>query len=82
MAIKMSKGKDKKTILKAFGNSKATKNDLKNAVEAIRRLGIEENVRNQALKYAKKAQNSLAKYSGSSKEELISLLDFVVKRSV
>ncbi|QUC64224.1 polyprenyl synthetase family protein [Nitrosopumilus sp. K4] len=82
MAIKMSKGKDKKTILRAFGNPRATKNDLKNAVEAIRRLGIEDNVRNQALKYAKKAEDSLKKYSGSSKNELISLLDFVVKRSL
>ena len=82
MAIKMSKGENKKIILKAFGNSKATKNDLKRAVEAIRSLGIEETVRNQALKYAKKAEDALAKYSGISKKELISLLDFVVKRSV
>lgn len=82
MAIKMSKGKDKKTILKVFGNTKATKNDLKKAVDAIRRLGIEESVRGQALKYAKRAEDALAKYSGTSKKELVSLLDFVVKRSV
>ena len=82
MAIKMSKGENKKIILKAFGNSKATKNDLKRAVEAIRSLGIEETVRNQALKYAKKAEDALVKYSGISKKEMISLLDFVVKRSV
>jgi len=29
-----------------------------------------------------KAEKSLAKYSGSAKAELITLLDFVVKRSV
>ncbi|MFQ5441025.1 MAG: polyprenyl synthetase family protein, partial [Nitrosopumilaceae archaeon] len=45
MAIKLAKGKNKKTILKAFGNQKASKSELKNAVEVIRSLGIEENVR-------------------------------------
>ncbi|MCH2404939.1 MAG: polyprenyl synthetase family protein [Nitrosopumilus sp.] len=82
MAIKSAKGKNKKTILKAFGNSKATRNDLNKAVNVIRSLGIEENVRKQALKYAGKAEKSLSRYSGSAKIELITLLDFVVKRSV
>ena len=82
MAIKSAKGKDKKIILKAFGNSKATRNDLNKAVGVIRSLGIEENVRKQALKYADKAEKSLARYSGSAKTELIALLSFVVKRSV
>ncbi len=82
MAIKSAKGKDKKIILKAFGNSKVSKKDLNKAVDAIRSLGIEENVRKQALKYAEKAKKSLANYSGSAKIELLSLLDFVVKRSV
>jgi geranylgeranyl diphosphate synthase, type I len=82
MAIKLAKGNDKKIILKAFGNSKISKKDLNKAVDAIRSLGIEENVRKQALKYAEKAEKSLGSYSGSAKTELISLLDFVVKRSV
>ncbi len=82
MAIELSKGKDKKVILKSFGNPKATKNDLKNAVDVIRSLGIEENVRTQALEYAEMAKRSLSKYSGSAKTELIDLLDFVVKRSL
>ncbi len=82
MAIKLAKGKNKKTILKAFGNSKVTKNDLNRAVDVIRSLGIEEDVRKQALKYAEKAEKALEKYSGSAKIELITLLDFVVKRSV
>jgi geranylgeranyl diphosphate synthase type I len=82
MAIKSAKGNDKKIILKAFGNSKVSKKDLNKAVDVIRSLGIEENVRKQALKYAEKAEKSLAKYSGSAKTELISLLDFVVKRSI
>ena len=82
MAIKSAKGNDKKIILKAFGNSKVSRKDLNKAVDVIRSLGIEENVRKQALKYAEKAEKSLAKYSGSAKMELISLLDFVVRRSV
>ncbi|MDH3361089.1 MAG: polyprenyl synthetase family protein [Nitrosopumilus sp.] len=82
MAIKLAKGNDKKIILKAFGNSKASKKDLNKAVDVIRSLGIEESVRKQALKYSCKAKKSLSKYSGSAKVELISLLDFVVKRSL
>src|SRR3989338_129514 len=82
MAIKSSRGKDKSVILKTFGNPKATKNDLKKAVDVIRSLGIEENVRTQALEYAEMAKKALSKYSGSAKTELIDLLDFVVKRSL
>ncbi len=82
MAIKSAKSNDKKIILKAFGNSKISKKELNRAVDVIRSLGIEENVRKQALKYAEKAKKSLVNYSGSAKTELISLLDFVVKRSV
>ena len=82
MAIKLAKGNEKKIILKAFGNSKISKSDLNKAVEIIRSLGIEEKVRNQALKYAEKSEKSLTKYKGTAKVELVSLLDFVVKRSV
>jgi len=81
MAIKSSRGKNNKIILKAFGNPKASKIDLKKAVEVIRSLGIEETVRNQAEKYAEQAEKSLSKYSGPAKKELVDLLDFVVKRS-
>jgi len=82
MAIKLAKGNEKKIILKAFGNSKISRNDLNKAVEVIRSLGIEDKVRNEALKYAEKSEKSLIKYSGSAKEELTALLDFVVRRSV
>jgi geranylgeranyl diphosphate synthase type I len=82
MAIKLAKGNDKKIILKAFGNSKISRKDLNKAVDVIRSLGIEESVRKQALKYADISEKSLVKYSGSAKAELITLLDFVVKRSV
>ncbi len=81
LAIKNSKGSNKQTIQKVFGNNKASKTDTQKAVSIIRNLGIEETVRKQAQKYAKKAEKSLSKYSGPAKTELISLLDFVVKRS-
>ncbi|MDC3254121.1 polyprenyl synthetase family protein [Nitrosopumilus sp.] len=82
MSIKLAKGNEKKIILKAFGNSKISKKDLNRAIEVIRSLGIEEKVRNQALKYAEKSEKSLTKYKGAAKIELTALLDFVVRRSV
>ena len=82
MAIKLAKNNEKKIILKAFGNTKVSKKDLNKAVEVIRSLGIEEKVRNQALKYAEKSEKSLTKYKGTAKVELTALLDFVVRRSV
>jgi len=82
LAIKKARGQDKRIILKSFGNPKTTKKDLEKAVKVIRALGIEETVRNQALRYAKTAKKSLSNYSGPAKKELIALLDFVVERSL
>jgi geranylgeranyl diphosphate synthase type I len=82
LAIKKAKGKNKKIILHAFGNQRAKKNEIEKAVKVIKSLGIEKFVRNKALNYAEKAKKSLNSYSGASKNELISLLDFVVKRSL
>lgn len=82
LAIKKAKGRDKRIILRAFGNSNAKKEEIKTAVNTIRSLGIEEIVRREALEYAEKAKRSLQKYSGPQKKDLISLLDFVVKRSL
>jgi len=82
LAINKAKGKEKEIIRKVFGNPRATKNEISQAVKVIRSLGIEEMVRGQALKYAEKSKKSLNKYSNSAKNELVSLLDFVVKRSL
>ena len=82
LAITKSKGNDKKTILKSFGNPNASKKDIEKAVKVIRALGIEKIVRKQALQYSEKAKKSLNNYSGNAKKEMISLLDFVVKRSL
>lgn len=82
LAIRKAKGKNKDKLYQCFGNSKATKKDLQLAIQIIKNLGIEDIVRNEALMYTKKAKKSLEKYSGKPKDELISLLDFVVKRSL
>ena len=82
LAITKSKGNDKKTILKCFGNPNSSKKDIEKAVKVIQALGIEKIVRKQALQYSEKAKKSLDNYSGKAKKEMISLLDFVVKRSL
>ena len=82
LAIRNASGSDKKKILRVFGKSKATRVELNTVVSIIRSLGIEQAVRKQALRYANRATKALDKYSGVHKSELISLLDFVVKRSL
>lgn len=82
LAIRKADPKRKRMILKVFGNQRATRKDIQYAVDAMRYLDIESDVRNEALKYAQKAKMSLSAYSGSAKAEMVSLLDFVVKRSL
>ncbi|HEX9845271.1 MAG TPA: polyprenyl synthetase family protein [Candidatus Nitrosotenuis sp.] len=82
LAIQKADSKKKRIILRVFGNPKATKKEINDAVQAMRSLEIEKDVRKVALQYADKAKRSLSAYSGSAKAEIISLLDFVVKRSL
>ena len=82
LAIRKARGAEKKKILRVFGKSKATRTEINGVVGIIRSLGIEETVRKQALGYANRATKALDRYSGIHKSELISLLDFVVKRSL
>jgi geranylgeranyl diphosphate synthase type I len=82
LAIQKADKKSKKLILDVFGNSRATKKQIDSAVNAMRSLEIEKDVRAEALKYAERAIRSLERYSGPAKKELVSLLDFVVKRSL
>ena len=81
-AIDGAAGDDRDAILKCFGNPGATKEDLDAAVSVIRDLGIEDAVRLRSNRYAKRARTRLGAYSGAAKDELESLLDFVVKRSL
>ena len=82
LAINRAKSENKEIILKAFGNSFATQDDIEKALKIIRRLKIEKTVRHQAQSYAQKAKKSIQSYSGSAKKDLLTLLSFVVKRSL
>jgi geranylgeranyl diphosphate synthase type I len=82
MAIRKADPKRRNAILKVFGNSRASKKDIISAVDAMRSLNIEKDVRDAALSYAEKAKRSLSSYSGPAKKEMVSLLDFVVTRSL
>jgi geranylgeranyl diphosphate synthase type I len=82
LAIQKADPKSRKIILKVFGNPRATKSDITKAIDVMRNLQIEQDVRKAALDYAQRAKQSLAKYSGSAKTEMIALLDFVVTRSL
>ena len=80
LAIRKAKGKNRKIIMRVFGNSKASKQQINLAVNVIRSLGVEDEVRNMTLKYAQQAEKSLREYAGTAKNEIVSLLDFVIKR--
>ena len=80
LAIKKAKGKNRKIILRVFGNSKASKQQIRLTVNVIRSLGVEEEVRNMTLKYAQRAEKSLRTYTGTAKDEMISLLASVISR--
>jgi len=81
LAINKASGQKKKAILNAFGNSAISKKELENAVKIISSMGIENSVRKKALQYSNAAKKSLSSYKGLAKNELLSLLDFVVERS-
>ncbi len=82
MAIKCAKGTDRKIIMNTFGKKNATREELKRATDAIKKLGIEQDVRGQAIKYARSAEKALDRYSGTAKDEMVSLLNLVVDRSL
>jgi geranylgeranyl diphosphate synthase type I len=81
LAINKASGQKKQTILNAFGNSTISKKELENTVKIISSMGIENTIRKKALQYSNAAKKSLSSYKGSAKNELLSLLDFVVERS-
>ena len=80
MALELARSEDRDTIMRVFGNKNATAEETKDAVFTIRRLGIEDTVRNRAASYAEAARRSLRTYNGEHCKNLLSLLDFVIKR--
>jgi len=82
LAIKKARGKNRTKIMRVFGNSGASKQQINLAVNVIRSLGVEKEVRDIALKYAQRAEKSISSYTGSAKNEMTGLLNFVTKRSL
>jgi len=82
LAIKKAQGKERKTILDAFGNSSVSKVKLEKAVDVITSLGIEEIIRKKAAYHSNTAKKSISRYNTPARSELLSLLDFVVERSL
>ena len=82
LAIKMASGKEKKTILNAFGNPSISKPELEKAVDAITSMGIDMVVRQKASHHSNTAKKSISRYNTPARNDLLSLLDFVVERSL
>ena len=82
LAIKKARGQNRTKIMQVFGNSGASKQQINLAVNVIRSLGVEKEVRDVALKYAQRAEKSISSYTGSAKNEMTGLLNFVTKRSL
>ena len=82
LAIKKARGQNRTKIMRVFGNSGVSKQQINLAVNVIRSLGVEKEVRDIALKYAQRAEKSISSYTGSAKNEMAGLLNFVTKRSL
>jgi geranylgeranyl diphosphate synthase, type I len=82
LAIKKADGKEKRTILNAFGNSSISKVELEKAVETIASLGIEKIIRQKASQHSNTAKKAISYYASPARKELLSLLDFVIERSL
>jgi geranylgeranyl diphosphate synthase, type I len=82
LAIKMADEQEKKTILSSFGNTSASKSEVEKAVETITSIGIEKVIRQKAVYHSNTAKKSISSYDNPARKELLSLLDFVVERSL
>jgi len=82
LAIKSAHGKEKKTILSSFGNPSVSKVELEKVVDIITSLGIEDIIRKKAAYHSNTAKKSISCYNTPARNELRSLLDFVVERSL
>ncbi len=82
LAIKLAEGKEKTTILDAFGNISTSKTKVRRAVEVISSLGIEKAIRKKASYHLDTAKKSISRYDNPARKDLLSLLDFVVERSL
>ena len=82
MAIASVDGTSKRTIEECLGNKRASKKNLAIAVQAIRMMGIDKDVRSRAQSHVKKARRALSGYRSPASKELLALLNFVVERNL
>lgn len=82
MALKKANTKEKKIILNVFGNASVSKSEVEIAIATISDLGIKETIKQKAAHHSHVAKKSISTYEGPAKKELLSLLDFVVERSL
>ena len=82
LAINLAQGRERRTILDAFGNSSASKKDVEKAVGVISSLGIEKTIRKKASYHLDMASKSISRYDNPTRKDLLSLLDFVAERSL
>jgi len=82
LAIRMADAKEKRAILDAFGNSSISKAGLRKAVDTITSLEIEKKIRQRAAHHSNTAKKSISQHNRPARNELLSLLDFVVERNL
>lgn len=69
------------TIQKVFGRRGASTDATQEAVKTIRSMGIADAVTAQAASYADTARRAISQYDGVHRQNLESILEFVIKRS-
>jgi geranylgeranyl pyrophosphate synthase len=84
LALKNANKEDSEKIKRVFGTGvKALSQDIQEAVRVISRIGIEQDVRNEARRYLHEAVKSIEGYNNSdARRSLQFSADFVVGRSL
>lgn len=82
LALNSSDKEQQIKILRVFGVKNSSQEFIESAVDVIRELKIEKEVRDVAGRYMKNALDSLNKYpSSNAKDSLVNIAKFVVERS-
>jgi geranylgeranyl diphosphate synthase type I len=83
LALRCANGENRNKILRIFGRKNASLQDLRQAIDAISNIGIDEEIRNMARTHIEKAVRILAVYEDSTaKLALESSASFIVERSL
>ena len=82
LALQRASEEEKELIKAVHGKKYVDQTEIERAVEAIRKLGVEEDVRREAERYAKEALDHLYRLpDGKGRPWLVRLVEFVVKRA-